>query len=68
MMATATTTEIITLKQNNPLIDCGRANVQICSLGFKKLANAIHEALELGQQEGFSPKEIGKMIERGNDS
>ena len=57
-MAT-TTTEILTLKQPSDRL---KQAINNCSLGFKKLADAIHEALELGKQEGFSPKEIGKMI------
>ena len=55
----ATTTEILALKQPSERL---KQAINNCSLGFKKLADAIHEALELGQQEGFSPKEIGKMI------
>ena len=55
----ATTTEILALKQPSERL---KQAINNCSLGFKKLADAIHEALELGKQEGFSPKEIGKMI------
>lgn len=60
-MATTATTEILASDNRQPS-DRLKQAINNCSLGFKKLADAIHEALELGQQEGFSPKEIGKMI------
>lgn len=59
MATTTTTTEILTIRQPSDRL---KQAINNCSLGFKKLADAIHEALELGKQEGFSPKEIGKMI------
>ena len=59
MATTTTTTEILTIRQPSDRL---KQAINNCSLGFKKLADAIHEALELGKLEGFSPKEIGKMI------
>ena len=33
-----------------------------CSLGFRKLADSIQDALRIGAEEGFSAKEIGIMV------
>lgn len=36
--------------------------ISACASNFKKLADSIKDALEQGRKEGFSDKEIGKMI------
>ena len=36
--------------------------INVCASNFKKLADSIKDALEQGRKEGFSDKEIGKMI------
>jgi hypothetical protein len=36
--------------------------VKNCALGFMKVADAVHEAIEIGKEEGYHPKEVGKLI------
>ena len=58
---TAIETPLVNVRQKQPSERLQQA-ISNCSLGFKKLADAIHEALEIGASEGYSPKEIGSMV------
>jgi hypothetical protein len=52
----ATSTELVT-KQKQPSQRLKDA-VSNCSIGFRKLADSIQDALRIVVEEGFNPKEV----------